>query len=49
MQDRIFGDREKAMEESYFREQDAKLLAKLREKADLDEIAVALAREAAGR
>jgi hypothetical protein len=42
MQDRIFGEREKAMEEAYFRDQDAKLLDKLRHKADLDEIAVAL-------
>lgn len=42
MQDRIFGDREKAMEEAYFRQQDAHLLDKLRHKADLDEIAVAL-------
>lgn len=42
MNERIFGDREKALEEKYFRDQDAKLLAKLRQKADLDEIAVAL-------
>ena len=42
MSDRFLGDREKAMEESYFRREDAKLLAKLREKADLDEIALAL-------
>jgi hypothetical protein len=42
MQDRIFGDREKALEESYFREQDAHLLGKLRQKANLDEIAIAL-------
>lgn len=42
MQERIFGDREKAMEEAYFRERDARLLASLRQKADLDEIALAL-------
>lgn len=42
MQDRIFGDREKAMEEAYFRQEDAKLLKKLQEKAQLDEIALAL-------
>lgn len=42
MQDRIFGDREKAMEEAYFRQEDAKLLKKLHEKAQLDEIALAL-------
>ena len=42
MQDRIFGDREKAMEDAYFRDQNAKLLEKLRNKAHLDEIAVAL-------
>src|SRR3954451_5696482 len=42
MQDRIFGDREKAMEEAYFRHEDAKLLEKLRQKAGLDEIALAL-------
>lgn len=42
MQDRIFGDREKAMEEAYFRQEDAKLLKKLNEKAQLDEIALAL-------
>jgi hypothetical protein len=42
MQDRIFGDREKALEESYFRQEDAKLLKKLHEKAQLDEIALAL-------
>ena len=42
MQDRIFGDREKALEEAYFRQEDAKLLDKLRHKANLDEIAVAL-------
>jgi len=42
MPDRILGDREKAMEESYFRREDAKLLAKLRDKAGLDDIALAL-------
>ena len=42
MQNRIFGDREKAMEEAYFRQEDAKLLKKLHEKAQLDEIALAL-------
>jgi hypothetical protein len=42
MQDRIFGDREKAMEEAYFRQEDAKLLKKLQDKAHLDEIALAL-------
>jgi hypothetical protein len=42
MQERIFGDREKAMEEAYFRGEDAKLLQKLRQRADLDEIAIAL-------
>jgi hypothetical protein len=38
----IFTDREKAMEANYFRQQDAKLLEKLRKGAKLDEIAVAL-------
>ena len=42
MQDRIFGDREKAMEDAYFRDENAKLLEKLRHRAHLDEIAVAL-------
>ena len=42
MQDRIFGDREKAMEEAYFRQEDAKLIDKLRQKAHLDDIALAL-------
>ena len=42
MQDRIFGDREKAMEDAYFRQEEAKLIEKLRNKAQLDEIAVAL-------
>jgi tellurite resistance protein len=38
----IFSDREKAMEANYFREQDARLLEKLRRGAKLDEIAEAL-------
>ena len=42
MKDSIFGGREKAIEEAYFRDQDAKLLEKLRRRAHLDEIAVAL-------
>ena len=42
MEERIFGDREKAMEDAYFRDQNAKLLDKLRQRADLDEIAQAL-------
>jgi hypothetical protein len=42
MQDRIFGDREKAMEEAYFRQEDAKLLGKLRENANLEDVAQAL-------
>jgi hypothetical protein len=42
MPDRIFGDREKAMEEAFFRQEDAKLLKKLHDKAQLDEIAAAL-------
>ena len=42
MDERIFGDREKAMEDAYFRDQNAKLLDKLRQRADLDEIAQAL-------
>lgn len=39
----IFRDRERAEEEAYFRQQDAKLIAKLRQKAQLSEIAHALA------
>lgn len=39
----ILGDREKALEDSYFRQQDAKLLKRLREGAALDDIALALA------
>ena len=42
MQDRIFGDREKAAEEAYFRQEDAKLLGKLRENANLEDVAQAL-------
>jgi len=42
MQDRIFGDREKAMEEAYFRQENAKLVDKLRKQAHLDEIGLAL-------
>jgi hypothetical protein len=42
MQDRIFGERQKALEGAYFREQDAKLVEHLRQKARLDDIAVAL-------
>src|SRR6476619_5108459 len=42
MNERIFGDREKAMEESYFRKEDARLLEQLRKKAPLDDIALAL-------
>lgn len=39
----IFGDREKALEDQYMRQQDAKLLEKLRQGASLDELDVALA------
>lgn len=39
----IFQDREKAMEAKYFRDQDARLVEKLRQNAQLDEIATALA------
>ena len=42
MQDRILGERAKAMEDKYFHEHDAKLLKKLQLKAHLDEIALAL-------
>ena len=42
MQDRIFGEREKAMEDSYFRQADARLIDKLRQQAHLDEVALAL-------
>ena len=43
MADGIFKDREHAMEATYFRQQDAKLLKALRDNAKLDEIAVAMA------
>jgi len=39
----MFRDRERGMEQAYFRQQDAKLIAKLRQKAQLREIAHALA------
>jgi putative NIF3 family GTP cyclohydrolase 1 type 2 len=39
----IFRDRERGEEDAYFRQQDAKLIAKLRQKAQLSEIAHALA------
>ena len=39
----IFKDRERGFEADYFRKQDAKLLAKLRERAALSEVAQALA------
>jgi hypothetical protein len=39
----MFRDRARAEEEAYFRKEDAKLIAKLREKAQLSEIAHALA------
>jgi hypothetical protein len=39
----MFRDRERAEEEAYFRQQDATLIAKLRQKAQLSEIAHALA------
>ena len=39
----MFRDRERGEEEAYFRQQDAKLIAKLRQKAQLSEIAHALA------
>ena len=42
MSDRIFSDREKAMEADYFRKEEARLLEKLRQNAKLDEIAEAL-------
>ncbi|MFL6735383.1 MAG: hypothetical protein ACJ8EY_11905 [Sphingomicrobium sp.] len=40
--DRILGDRERALEESYFRKHDAALIEKLRQGAMLDEISLAL-------
>jgi hypothetical protein len=42
MDERILGDREKAMEDAYFRDENARLIEALRERAQLDEIAVAL-------
>ena len=39
----IFRDRERGEEQAYFRQEDAKLIAKLRQKAQLSEIAHALA------
>lgn len=42
MENEIFKDRQRANEASYFRDQDAKLLEKLRQKAPLDAIAAAL-------
>jgi len=39
----LFGDREKAMEANYFRQQDERLLERLRQNAKLEEIAGALA------
>jgi hypothetical protein len=39
----IFRDRERAEEDAYFRQQDAKLIARLRQKAQFSEIAQALA------
>ena len=45
MPDRIFGDREKAMEDSYFRQADSKLLESLRNRANLDDIALALGKK----
>lgn len=40
---RILSDREKAMEDTYFRQQDARLVERLRQMATLDDIAKALA------
>lgn len=40
---RILSDREKAMEDTYFRQQDARLVERLRQEAALDDIAKALA------
>ena len=42
MEKGFMGDREKALEDSYFRQQEARLLEKLRQGATLDEIAEAL-------
>jgi hypothetical protein len=41
-EERIFRERERAIEANYFRQQDQRLLEKLRQRADLDDIAVAL-------
>jgi len=41
----IFSDREKAMEAKYFRQEEAKLVEKLRQEAKLDDIAKALAEQ----
>jgi len=43
MSDRIFEEREHALETNYFRQQDARLLEALRQRSGLDEIAAALA------
>ena len=43
MEKDLFKERERALEEAYFRTQDARLIEKLRESARLEEIAVALA------
>ena len=43
MEKDLFKERERALEAAYFRNQDAKLIEKLRESARLEEIAVALA------
>jgi len=43
MEKDIFKDRERAIEETYFRQQDAKLIERLRQGAKLEEIATALA------
>ena len=43
MEKDIFKERERGMEETYFRQQDAKLIERLRQGAKLDEIATALA------
>ena len=43
MEKDIFKERGRGEEEAYFRQQDAKLIEKLRESARLEEIAIALA------
>ena len=43
MEKDIFKERERGLEAAYFRDQDARLIEKLRESARLEEIAVALA------